>query len=223
VLPARRSMSDLEGGLTRSAPCWSKGRAIRTGAVRLHQVRGRQRIFAPMCAGVQSATRTRSTICRMGPLLLPSRDEPGPGSRWLPRPQKGVDPIRVLLSGARPAQQRLTRDQLSSLFVSAEFAQDGVEATSLSRGTVFDIVLIDVDSSLLDSIFVTSAIRTLERATPSRRPASVVAYTGIEPPPFESLLRFTGANDVLRKSTAAAGMGECLARWCPDKFNARIL
>ena len=176
-----------------------------------------------MCAGVQSAPRRHCTICRMGPLLLPPRDDADPGSRWLPRPLKGANPIRVLLSGARPAQQRMTRDLLSSLFVSAEFAHDGVEAANLSRGTVFDIVLVDVDSSLLDSIFVTSAIRKLERATPSRRPASVVAYTGIEPPPFESLLRFTGANDVLRKSTAAVGMGECLARWCPDKFSARSL
>jgi CheY-like chemotaxis protein len=131
--------------------------------------------------------------------------------------------IRVLLSGAGLPQQRATRELLTSLRVDSEVAQDGVEASRLAAAKVFDVVLIDVDASLLDGLFATAFIRRFERATPSRRPTPVVAYTGMEPPPFEALLKHTGANDVLRKSSAAAGMSECLARWCPGKFEPRSI
>jgi CheY-like chemotaxis protein len=129
--------------------------------------------------------------------------------------------MRVLISGTRPAQLQAMRELLSSLRVDAEVAQNGVEAARLVCSRAYDVVLVDVDFSLLDSLFVTSSIRRFERATPSRRPTPVVAYTGIEKAPFEALLRHTGANDVLRKSSAAAGISECLARWCPEKFEQR--
>lgn len=129
--------------------------------------------------------------------------------------------VRVLLAGARPAQQRQTLELLTSLRVDSDVAQDGVEANRLIVTGAFDVVLLDVDTSLLESLFVTAAVRRFERDTPSRRPTPVVAYTGLEPPPLEALLMHTGANDVLRKSSAAAGMTECLARWCPEKFQSR--
>jgi CheY-like chemotaxis protein len=132
-------------------------------------------------------------------------------------------PIHALLAGARPAQQRVTCAILADLQVNALVAQDGVEAAHLAREHAFDIVLIDVDTSVLDSLFVTARIRLFERETPSRRPAPVVAYTGMEPTPFEALLKHTGANDVLRKSEAAVGMSACLNRWCPGKFDAARL
>jgi CheY-like chemotaxis protein len=131
--------------------------------------------------------------------------------------------VRVLLSGAQPAQQRVTAELLARLCVDSEFTQDGVEASRVAVAKVFDVVLIDVDSSLIETLLVTLAIRRFELSTPSRRPIPVVAYTGIEPPNFESMLKLAGANDVLRKANAAAGMSECLARWCPGKFQPRSL
>jgi CheY-like chemotaxis protein len=140
----------------------------------------------------------------------------------LPRPGPYDPFLRVLLSGAARAQQVITRDLLSGMHIDVAIAQDAVEATLLLRSHIFDVILLDVDCSILDSLFVTVSIRSFERASPERRPTPVVAYTGMDPPPFAALLKSTGANDVLRKSTEAMGLSECLVRWCPEKSESRI-
>ncbi|WP_428423313.1 response regulator [Methylibium sp.] len=131
--------------------------------------------------------------------------------------------LSVLLVGSCEPQQRLTCAMLSQWEIATKVARDGVEAVQLASEQDFDVILIDVDTSVLDSLFVTERIRRSERAHPARRPVPVMAYTAMDRPPCEALVRRSGMNDVLKKSTDGVAMSECLQRWCASHFDGSPL
>jgi CheY-like chemotaxis protein len=75
--------------------------------------------------------------------------------------------VRVLVVDSN-ARSRRTLANMCELFgCSTSLARDGLEAEKAARSTMFDLVLVDVDTAIMDGLEATHAIRDqAERPTP---------------------------------------------------------
>ena len=83
----------------------------------------------------------------------------------------------------------------------------------------FDLLLMDIEMPVLDGLMATRRIRRHEIACKSAKCVPVVPYAGNASGLDEGKWRDSGIDAVLGKPNPEPGvMGECLKRWCPDKF-----
>jgi CheY-like chemotaxis protein len=154
-----------------------------------------------------------SLLWPQAPDIYPAR----PAPRGVPE-APGSTALQVLLVGARRPEQWLGSARLLTQPVSTQVAKDGAEALRLTGTKAFDIILIDVDTSVLDGLFLIARLRRAEAERPEGAPVPVLVYTAMHAPPFEAILRYRGVNDVLQKSASVQSIGECLQRWCPSRY-----
>ena len=131
--------------------------------------------------------------------------------------------LRLLLVDDCPVQQLLACALLARWKIMPQIACDGLEAVLLSGEQDFDIILMDVEMSVMDGLTATARIRQSERRARRERPVPVVAYTTGNLAADEGRWRTCGMNGVLNKPCDALEMSECLERWCPSGFAASKL
>jgi DNA-binding response OmpR family regulator len=122
-----------------------------------------------------------------------------------------------MLVGARNPEHWLERARLLSQNIATQVAHDGAAAQCLASRVPFDLILIDVDTSVLDGLFLIARPRRAETERPEPSRVPVLVFTAMHTPPFEALLRYRGIDDVLHKDASAQVLADCLQRWCPQK------
>jgi len=128
--------------------------------------------------------------------------------------------LRVLLVDDSEFQRLVACALLARWGILPDIASDGVEAVRLAGESDFDIVLMDVEMPVMDGLAATACIRQLERERGLGAGVPVVAYTAGGLAANEARWRECGMDAVLQKPSDAFAMGECLHRWCGDKFPA---
>jgi PAS domain S-box-containing protein len=83
---------------------------------------------------------------------------------------------RVLLVEDNPENMILLRAYLENLSLSLDFASNGLEALERRKGTLYDLVLMDIQMPVMDGYTATREIRTWEKAEGLPR-APIVALT----------------------------------------------
>ena len=141
-----------------------------------------------------------------------------PSARNSAMPEQPHRPPRVLLVDDCPVQLLLGCVLLARWQIVPELANDGLEAVLLAREQEFDLLLMDVEMPVLDGLTATRRIRQHEEHRKAERRVPVVAYTANETTLDERTWRESGMDAVLGKPSPETIMGECLRRWCPDKF-----
>jgi CheY-like chemotaxis protein len=126
--------------------------------------------------------------------------------------------LRVLLVDDDPHHREVGSGLLSVWGIEPVIACDGAQALKLVVERGFDIVLMDIVMPIMDGLVATKEIRRFEQEKRSQLKVPIVAYTSTELAP--EILQRVGLSAMLRKPADATSLGDCLRRWCGEKFLA---
>jgi CheY-like chemotaxis protein len=126
--------------------------------------------------------------------------------------------LRVLLADDDPRHRGIGGALLSVWGIEPVFACDGAQALKLVVESGFDIVLMDIVMPNMDGLVATREIRRFEQENHSQLKVPIVAYSATELAP--EILQRVGLSAMLRKPADTTSMGDCLRRWCGEKFLA---
>lgn len=102
----------------------------------------------------------------------------------------------------------------------AQLAWGASEVMRLVGAQRFDLVLIDVDHSVLEGMTTAARIRGIERgqARPDRPPMPLVACASHESSYRDCLFAGSGLSGALKMPWTTASVAACLEHWCAGKF-----
>lgn len=124
---------------------------------------------------------------------------------------------RVLVVEDNPVNAMVVQALLTQLGLSHELARDGQEAVDVvSRGQLFDAVLMDLQMPVMDGYEATRRIRECEAQKGSRRTA-ILALTADAFAQDRQRCLALGMDDFLTKPIALAALRQALERWLSGK------
>lgn len=128
-------------------------------------------------------------------------------------PLREAATLRILVVDDCPFQQLLSSVLLSRWGIRPQLASDGLEAVLLAGEQRFDLILMDIQMSVLDGVAATTRIRQNERRNGADQ-VPIVAYTAEPIPASQRAWADAGITASLAKPCQATEMGECLKYWC---------
>lgn len=128
-------------------------------------------------------------------------------------------PLRLLLVEDVAVNRELVQTLLRDFEVEVVTAENGQEAVAAMTGSVFDLVLMDVQMPIMDGLTATRAIRALDNE--AARTTPIIAMTANVLPEQVSRCLDAGMDDHIGKPISPARLLETLAHWSQDPEEAR--
>jgi PAS domain S-box-containing protein len=120
---------------------------------------------------------------------------------------------RILVAEDNPVNRMVAKALLESQGLEADFVEDGQAAVeTITRGTGYDLILMDVQMPVMDGLQATRCIRDWE-ATQGVRRSNIVALTAGAFEDDKRLCADAGMDDFLAKPIDLASLASLLARW----------
>ena len=120
---------------------------------------------------------------------------------------------RILIVEDNAVNQRLAQRQLQRLGFTPRMAGNGLEATEITAGEHFDLVLMDMQMPVMDGVEATASIRRRELRTRTHVP--IVAMTANARREDREACLAAGMDDYIAKPITLAALRELIARWLP--------
>jgi len=119
---------------------------------------------------------------------------------------------RLLVAEDNPVNQRLIAGYLKKLSLTADFANNGLEAVARASARTYDLVLMDIAMPELDGLGATQRIRALDAPNGA---VPIVALTANAMAEDKERSRAAGMNDHLAKPIDRDALYAVLQRWLP--------
>jgi len=117
---------------------------------------------------------------------------------------------RVLLAEDNPVNQLVASDLLTSVGLTVEVAQDGLQAVALALSRPYDLILMDMQMPVMDGMGASRAIRDgAGAATP------IIAMTSNASGADRAACLAAGMDEHLAKPVSAGTLFSTLLRWLP--------
>ena len=128
------------------------------------------------------------------------------------------DKVRLLLAEDVPLNRHVMADLLAEIGLTADMAEDGLQAVSMATQTHYDLILMDMQMPNMDGLDATIAIRRL----PGHAETPIVALTANAFDDDRRRCLDAGMNDHLAKPVDPEGLHKMLVKWLKSEAPAVI-
>ncbi|WP_394146700.1 ATP-binding protein [Shewanella atlantica] len=126
---------------------------------------------------------------------------------------KKVDKAEVLVVEDNPLNQKLIKEQLSTLGYRCDLAEDGREGINQWKSVDYKLILTDCHMPNLDGYDMAKEIRQLEQQT-NKKAVPIVAVTGAAMSGEAEYCYSTGMNDFVSKPILLKDLKKVMDKWC---------
>ncbi len=148
---------------------------------------------------------------------LPLAVQPETG---FPRMIDGITPLRILLAEDNLVNQKVALRMLSSLGLTADLAENGVQVLAALERQPYDLVLMDIQMPEMDGLEAARQIR--RRWGKEAYPLRIVAMTAFAYPADLERCLAAGMDDFLAKPVRVSDLRRILSPWMGSDFAAPV-